>query len=308
MYWSIVRCYNGISCCILVRNICVTGSTSKKFKRSDSTEFEDSGEDTVAYLSSDGTSSGKSTKTAKEKSSAAPDSSDWDSSDEEPLIKYTIPSKDTDSSTESSSSSSEEDDKRRKRSKKRKANANSERCSVGRPRGRAKPPSCDFSKPTSIRQHKVGRDRVDEECARLGIVYKVWWPLNPEQTCHIAVRPLDDPTEIPPEQEIPQYCILCPRNRVLPNYTFAINHYRSIHQSTLLVVDNVKMWACKCSEMRLHGSDNLARNKCYHCFVCFHPFKTSDLLGTHISTQHLDVHLAHIQHLMKKDNPHRIQY
>ena len=243
MYWSIVRCYNGISCCILVWNICVTGSTSKKFKRSDSTEFED----TVAYLSSDGTSSGKSTKTAKEKSSAAPDSSD-----EEPLIKYTIPSKDTDSSTESSSSSSEEDDKHRKYSKKRKANANSERRSMGRPRGRAKPPSCDFSKPTSIRQHKVRRDCVDEECARLGIVYKVWWPLNPDQTCHITVRPLDDPTEIPPEQEIPQYCILCPRNRVLPNYTFAINHYRSIHQSTLLVVDDVKMWACKCSEMRSH--------------------------------------------------------
>ena len=67
MYWSFVRCYNGISCCILVRNICVTGSMSKKFKRSDSTEFEDSGEDTVAYLSSDGTSSGKSTKLPKRK-------------------------------------------------------------------------------------------------------------------------------------------------------------------------------------------------------------------------------------------------
>ena len=248
-----MRSYNPICSCILVRNICITGSTSKKFKCSDSTEFEDSDEDTVAYLSSDGTPSGKSTKTVKEKSSAAPDSSDWDTSDEEPLIKYTIPSKDTDSSSESSSSSSEEDDKHRKRSKKMKANANTERHSVGRPRDRAKPPSRDFSKPTSIRQHKVRCDRVDEECARLGIVYKVWRPLNPDQTCHIMVHPLDNPTEIPPEQEIPQYCILCPRNRVLPNYTFAINHYRSIHQSTLLVVDDVKMWACKCSEMRSHG-------------------------------------------------------
>ena len=164
-----MKSYYPICCFILVRNICITGSTSKKFKHSDSTEFEDSDEDTVAYLSSDGTSSGKSTKTAKEKSSAAPDSSDWDSNDEEPLVKYTIPSKDTDSSSESSSLSSEEDDKHRNHSKKRKANANTERHSVGRPRGRAKPPSHDFSKPTSIRQHKVRRDHVDEECARLGI-------------------------------------------------------------------------------------------------------------------------------------------
>ena len=223
-YCISVRSYNPIWSCILLWNICITGSTSKKFKHSDSMEFEDSDEDTVAYLSSDGTSSGKSTKTAKEKSSAAPDSSDWDSSDDEPLIKYTILSKDTDSSSESSSSSSEEDDKHRKSSNKRKANANTERHSVGRPRGRAKPPSCDFSKPTSIRQHKVRRDCVDEECVRLGIVYKVWRLLNPDQTCHIMVHPVDDSTEIPLEQEIPQYCILCPRNRVLPNYKSLQKH------------------------------------------------------------------------------------
>ena len=236
-------------------------------------------------------SSGKSTKTAKEKSSAPADSSDWDESDDKPLIKYSIPSKDDDSSSESSSSSSEEDNKHRKGLNKRKADANTEKHSVDRPRGRAKVPSRDFSKPTFIRQHKIRCDRVDEECVRLGIVYKVWQLLNPDQTCHITVHPVDNSTEIPPEQEIPQYCILCPRNRVLPNHRFAINHYRSIHQSTLLVVGDIKMWACKCSEMRSHGTDNSARNKHYHYFVCFHPFKTSDLLGTHILTQHLDVPL-----------------
>ena len=98
----------------------------------------------------------------REKSSAPADSSNWDESDNEPLLKYTIPSKDNDSSSESSSSSSEEDNKSRKGLNKSKANANTEKCSVGRPRGRAKAPSHDFSRPTSIKQHKVRRDCVDE--------------------------------------------------------------------------------------------------------------------------------------------------
>ena len=186
----------------------------------------------------------------------------------------------------------------------RAANGSTDQKTVGRPRGKVKPPSRDFLHPTSIRQHKVRCDRVDEECERLGIVYKIWQPLNPDQTFHITVRHGEDATEIPPEQEIPEYCIICPRNRVLPNERFALNHYRSVHHSTLLVVGDIKMWVCKCSKMRSHGTDNSARNKHYHCFVCFHPFKMSDLLGTHISTQHLDVPLPQIQHLMKKNNPH----
>ena len=81
---------------------------------------------------------------------------------------------------------------------------------VGRPRGSAKPPAHDFTLPTSIQFKNVTRDRVDEECKRLGIYYERWVPLNPEQVSHPSVRDFNDDTVIPDEQDIPEWCILCP--------------------------------------------------------------------------------------------------
>ena len=205
-----------------------------------------------------------------------------------------------DQSSSSSSWSSEEEPSKKKSN----STSTSLKKRVGRPKGPAKPPKRDFSRPASIRQHKVRRDRVDEECERRGIYYKIWQPLNPDQTSHITVCDCADNTEIPEEQEILQWCIICPKNRILPNYDFAIKHYRRVHQSTLLVVRDHKMWACKCSEIRSHGTDNSARNKHYHCLECFHPFKTADLLATHIATQHVEIGLFEIRHLMRPDNPH----
>ena len=193
-------------------------------------------------------------------------------------------------------------------SKYKRATSERGRRSVGRPQGAAKALKRDFSFPMSIRQHKVWRDRVDEECECLGIYYKKWQPLDPDQTEHLSVCDFGDDTVVPPQQEIPQWCLLCPKNRVLPNKRYAEKHYRSIHQATLLVVRDKKMWGCKCSEMRSHGSDNSVRNKHYHCFICLHPFKTADLLATHISTQHTEIGLYEIRHLMKPDNPHRHSY
>ena len=50
---------------------------------------------------------------------------------------------------------------------------------MGCPKGKAKPHTGDFSTPGSILQKNVRRDRVDEECIHLNIVYKKWKPLNP---------------------------------------------------------------------------------------------------------------------------------
>ena len=213
------------------------------------------------------------------------DEQDSDDSDNLPIVHYYKTVKKLDTSSEHSSWDSSDSEPLQKYKRDTGGNSNGmKKRGVGRPKGHAKALKCDFSRPKSIRQHKVHRDRVVEECERLGIYYKIWQPLNPEQTSHISVRNVNDDTMIPEEQEIPQWCIFCPKNCVLPNYHFAVNHYRSVHQSTLLVVNETKMWACNCSEMWLHGSDNSARNKHYHCLECFHAFKTSDLLGTHIST------------------------
>ena len=84
------------------------------------------------------------------------------------------------------------------------------KCKVGWPKGRAKPPARDFTLPTSIQFKNVRRDRVDEECQRLGIYYKCWVPLNPQQISHPSVCDFNDDTVIPAEQDIPGRCILCP--------------------------------------------------------------------------------------------------
>ena len=81
---------------------------------------------------------------------------------------------------------------------------------VGRPKGRAKPPARDFTLPTSIQFKNVRRDRVDEECQRLGIYYRCWVPLNPQQVSHPSVHDFNDDTVILDEQDIPEWCILCP--------------------------------------------------------------------------------------------------
>ena len=77
------------------------------------------------------------------------------------------------------------------------------KCYMGQPEGKAKPHTGDFSTPGSILQKNVRRNRVDEECIRLNIVYKKWKLLNPNQKSHVTIRDFNDATEVPDEQEIP---------------------------------------------------------------------------------------------------------
>ena len=174
---------------------------------------------------------------------------------------------------------------------------------VGRPKGRAKPPACDFTLPTSIQFKNIRQDRVDEECQRLGTYYRCWVPLNPQQVSHPSVHDFNDDTVIPDEQDIPEWCILCPQNTYLKNYNLGHHHYLSRHHKTLLVVQDFKMFSCKCSEVRSHGSDNSTCNKHYHCHLCYHPFRTADLLSTHYISQHPELDPVCIKHLMKPTNP-----
>ena len=141
------------------------------------------------------------------------------------------------------------------------------------------------SKVKVLQQH-VQRDRVNEECVCLGIVYKRWQPLNPEQENHASVRDMEDGTIIPIEQNIPDWCILCPWNKYLKDDSFAHTHYLHVHQKRLIVVNSSKMLSCKCLEKQSHGSDHSARNQHFHCYMCFHPFKAADLLATHMIMHH----------------------
>ena len=274
-------------------------SKEKKYIRSQSTDYQDSEEGTIAYLSSDEEnllSSGKSTRTrhgSQLSSGSSPgsssDSDSFSSLDDKPLSKYR--------KRKSSGDEGHSTDTMRTPSQ-----------SVGRPRGTAKPPAKDCNRHFHIVQKNVRRDGIDKECAWLGIYYKKWRPLNPDQTSLVSVCSLEDATVIPHEQEIPQCCIMCPHNRFLKNEQLGLKHYLSLHHKTLLVVRNFKMWACKCSEVRSHRSDNSARNMHYHCFDCFHPFKTGDLLSTHLVTAHENIRLAEVRHLMSDSNPHKYSH
>ena len=108
----------------------------------------------------------------------------------------------------------------------------------GRPcsKASAKPPE-SVSRVNAVQRH-VQRDRVDEECVRLGIVYKRWEPLNPDQESHPSVRDIQDGTIIPSEQNIPEWCILCLQNKYLKDESFVYTHYLRVHHKKLIVVNN----------------------------------------------------------------------
>ena len=74
----------------------------------------------------------------------------------------------------------------------------------GRLRGKTKAKTPESLSMVKVVQRHVCRDRVDEECACLGIVHKKWQPLNPKQKSHPSVRDIEDSTVIPDKQEVPE--------------------------------------------------------------------------------------------------------
>ena len=102
------------------------------------------------------------------------DSDSFDSSDNEPLSKYKKDQVPTDDGqVPSASLPMQEATAQRKR---------------GRPKGPAKAPKRQLNKSTTISHHNICRDQIDEECECLGIYYRCWRPMNPDQTSHISVR------------------------------------------------------------------------------------------------------------------------
>ena len=119
----------------------------------------------------------------------------------------------------------------------------------GRPHGKTSAKTPESVSRVKVVQQHVRHDRVDEECAHLGIIYKKWKPLNLRQSSHPSVRNIDDGTVIPDKQDVPEWCILCLRNKVLRDNNYAHTHYLHMHHKKLLVVDNSKILGCKCSEI-----------------------------------------------------------
>ena len=158
--------------------------------------------------------------TSSGRSQGSPQNSDDDfnTSDDEPLSKYVSPT--VNENDEEAGSTSSDSETIIMSEHKMPVDPDSDamnvegppkKCKVGRPKGRAKPPACDFTLPTSIQFKNIRRDHVDEECQRLGIYYRRWVSLNPQQISHPSVHDFNDDTIIPDEQDIPSWCILAPK-------------------------------------------------------------------------------------------------
>ena len=136
---------------------------------------------------------------------------EFDTSDDEPLAKYSNKSEGNSKETRKHNTDAESSKGR------------------GRPKGKAQPRKQFKRAGFNTIQRNVRHDRVDEECARLGIVYRRWKPMNPDQESHPSIMFYDNDTIVPQEQKVPDWCILCPRNKVMRNKEFCHSHYLKVH-------------------------------------------------------------------------------
>ena len=184
-----------------------------RYNRSQSPIFSET--NTIAYLSSD--EEKQETSSGRFQGSPHDINEDFHTFDDEPLSKY-VSAKVTEDAEDTGSTSSDSDTIIMSEqempvdpdSDAMNVDWPPKKCKVGWPKGRAKPPACDFTLPTSIQFKNMRRDRIDEECQRLGIYYRRWVPLNPQQVSHPSVHDFNENTVIPDEQNIPGWCILCP--------------------------------------------------------------------------------------------------
>ena len=132
-------------------------------------------------------------------------------------------------------------------------------------------------------------DGVDEKCVKENIKYYKWSGtkgsgLHPSQV-KMSTSMMD---YVPPKQKPNTECILCPKEKILETEFVMQLHFRHVHIAKLLVVHNVNILMCRCSDIRSRGLDNSVRNRHYHCITCWHPFDTGAKLRVHKLAKHTD--------------------
>ena len=149
-----------------------------------------------------------------------------------------------------------------------------------------------------LNQRSVRSDGVDEECAEAGIVYRRWMP-DPERDSHLSIRPFLDNSILPEEQNIPGHCLLCPRKSYFTTRKDAEYHYNHVHIEHCIVVEDTKILMCKCSDVRSRGTDYCARNRHFHCYICFRPCDQKVQFAKHMIIKH-QINENSVMHLIPK--------
>ena len=149
-------------------------------------------------------------------------------------------------------------------------------------------------------QRTICRDRVDQECRMLKIKYRHWTgTTEPKTQLHKSHCRFLDEDYFPNAQRIPGDCVLCPSQKYLKDNWDKRRHYRSTHQESLLVLDDIVMLQCKCSAIRSWGwdRDHSTRNAHYHCSICHWPRDKASQIRNHIRAIHgrSDSSLKHLK-------------
>ena len=137
----------------------------------------------------------------------------------------------------------------------------------------------------------VRRDGVDEKCVQENIKYYKWTGTKGSGFHPSQVKTSTSMINYVPPQQTPNTdCILCPKEKILKTQFDMQLHFRCVHIAKLLVVHDVNILMCRCSDIRSRGSDNSVRKCHYHCITCWHPFDTGAKLRVHKLAKHSDVY------------------
>ena len=140
-------------------------------------------------------------------------------------------------------------------------------------------------------QKNVRRDGVDEKCVQQNIKYYKWTGTKGSRFHPSQVKMSTSMIDyIPPQQTPNTDCILCPKDKILETQFDMELYFRRVHIAKLLVVHDVNILMCRCSDIRSRGSDNSVHNHHYHCLTCWHPFDTGAKLRVHKLAKHSDVY------------------
>ena len=145
-------------------------------------------------------------------------------------------------------------------------------------------------RPKKVTSNTVGKrfprgDGVDERSRHYK--YVKWDKKRPQsRTLHKSHQYASRRTEYVRQQNIPAFCVLCPKQGYMYSRKRCIQHYGAVHIPTGVTIGKIFVLRCRCSDVRSRGSDGRARNAHYRCTVCWKPCDQRSQLGIHLLTRH----------------------
>lgn len=124
-------------------------------------------------------------------------------------------------------------------------------------------------------------------------------PSKESSSTHISHIKLNDETIVLKEQQIPGYCVLCPKKGFFDSNEKMEKHYTAVHVKPSIIVGKMKLLKCKCSEVPNRGTDQSTRNSHYHCLTCNKPCDKGSQIAIHGITKH-GYDPKKLDHLLKK--------